>query len=529
MLGSSIIFIGNSHPIYLPYWANKRKVKYVDTEEYYKDLLTYCQTDINSKSNVIIKKLENKYKIKRLKDDTIKRIHLSYRDVLSGRKLSKHSVKLILDNELVESLEKHDVDVRVIKSICQYQLLQEYIPKNKRNERNKKNEIKEENKHDIKNKFLKDLCLLGRKQEELFRLNSNTRVSIMNKWVKQFLKEYPDHILEKDIRNILRAYKLTLYDVNTQCEFLVFKGMLEKKLVDCGVNKGFRTLVLASEQEMFKKKVKKVEKNKKLAKPKNISKENIKPVKKSVKEPVKEPVVTKECFKKMTTLVREEGQKGLNETHVLNHSWIVEELSREYEIGELKHNMIFIVVAYQFYMYEVEKGLSQNSDDLLSILHNNLMDCGVPDIFYKGILEAEKNYLEEKANKDMQNYCQQKNADRKKEKCCDEEKIFYKMEVTESTLKNYYRDLCGLLIRADCYEEQDIIKALKRRYKQDILDESKLILLIDIYKYMTEPLSNIKDDTKRLQIITPHLKQCLQLVELEEDIIKRIMENGYTF
>lgn len=483
--------------MYLPYWQNKRKVKYIDTEEFYQDLLTYCQTDINSKSSVIIKKLENKYKTKRLKDETIKRIHMSYRDILSGRKINKRSIKLILNNELVASLEKHDVDVRVIKSICQYQLLRTYKPKNKNNTREKHINQNTRKKEEISNQFYFDLSLLVKEQIELLKLDTDTRILHFNKRVKNFVQTYPNELSEKSMRNILRAYRLNLRKVNDQHEPLLFIEMLEKELIYCGVNKKVRTLILNVEQELYKRKEQATKKkHSEVSKPKREITNKHKVINKKIS---KKPAMTKEYYTRVTDMVRDEAEKAIDDTHVLNHSWITKELSRDYNTSSLEKNMVFLVVAYQYYVYELEKDLTNNIEEKLLILQTNLMDCGVEESFYKGILDAERSHLEKKENELLKQHCQQINETKEFTYNVVESNISQQVSVDDKLLEKYYKDLSRLLIKAYCYEKQDIIKALKRKYKQDILDESELILLIDTYKYMTEPLSNIQDDSKRLQ------------------------------
>ncbi|MGX6969616.1 hypothetical protein [Vagococcus bubulae] len=524
-MGSSIIFIGNSHPVYLPYWQNKRKVKYIDTEEFYHDLLTYCQTDINSKSSTIIKKLETKYKTKRLKDETIKRIHMSYREVLSGRKLNKRSIKLILNNELVASLEKHEVDARVIKSICQYQLLKKYNPKNKNSAHDKSSKEKYLKKEEINNQFYFDLSLLGKEQIELLKLDIDTRILYFNKRVKRFMQKYPNQLSEKEIRSILRAYRLNLRKANYQHEPLLFLNMFEKELADCGVNKGLRAAILANEEKMIQngKKIKKVEKpSSKIERPKPDEKLQKRC---DTKSSHKKSFMTKECFSEITDMARQEGTKALEDTHIINHSWIVKELSKKYKTSGLEKDLIFIIVAYQFYVYELEKKSDKTIEELLYTLETNLMDCGVPIKLHRFILDAEECYLQKKANDEMKEYRQKKKNVRQSD--VKEEQTSQLIEIEESILKSYYRDLCALLIKIECYEEQDIIQALYRKYNQTILRDSDIKLLIDAYEYMVMPLANIRENNKRLQIIKTGFKQCLEAFEVKPEIIEKVWENEY--
>lgn len=216
-------------------------------------------------------------------------------------------------------------------------------------------------------------------------------------------------------------------------------------------------------------------------------------------------IIEKDFFEQLIELVRKECQGSVEGNQFLNYGNIIKELSKNYDVIGIEENMLSIVVAYQCYVIEVEQLQTDDSKACIEILQRHIENYGVKELFHNGIIEAEKDLLHNRASQKAKNYYQN-NLMTKNQTSDNNQTTKLKNFVEQNRLSHYFKDLCQLLIKADDYETEDIIKAMQRKYSEEILSINELTPLIEAYKYMTSVFTEIKDNSEKSQRIKPILK-----------------------
>ena len=231
--------------------------------------------------------------------------------------------------------------------------------------------------------------------------------------------------------------------------------------------------------------------------------------------------LNEQCYLRLVKLVRSECERAIQKDNQVSIKSILKELSKEYEIHSLRYQIMNIVVAFRQYMDEDISRLS--SLIALKKLEKFLNMYGVEEVIKQGIMNAEKEFLEELAFEQVANLKRNQVIDLISEN----QELTGLEHLDQKLVQKYFKELCNILIIIDRYDIEEVVQVILKRYQTPVLTEGELLPLLEAYQFMTTRLSNIKNGKERREILKPILRQRLEAFGVKETIINRVWEQEY--